>query len=552
MRYLFVECVEPEIKLRKIFFLGISIFLLSFFISEKLSAQTLDSTNLPIIILDTYGQTIPDDPRIIISMGIIDNGIGNMNHVTDTFTNYNGEVSFEIRGSTSQQYPKKSYAFTPVDSLGVNVNYPILGMPAENDWILYAPYPDKTMMRNTLAYYLARRMGHYCSRTKFVEVVRNGTYRGVYEVLEKIKRDDNRVDISKITPADTVGDALTGGYIIKIDKTTGSGADTFVSNYDPDVFFQYHDPEDSELMPIQKNYIESYVDSFETALMSPGFTDPDTGFRKYASENSFIDFFLLQELGHTVDGYRSSCFLHKDKNSNGGNLKMGPMWDFNLSFGNADYCSAYDTIGWQYEFNTVCNGYSPHVPFWWGRLLQDAGYRNEMRCRWKYMRATFLNTDSINAWIDSVANYLSEAQQRNFTQWPILGVYVNWNYYVGLTYQDEIDYLKMWIQKRCEWMDNNLPGHCYPVVNSVEDNLDFAFNVSPNPSTGNFLFNFNNLIQQGSIEVFNNLGEKVFSEKIIGRFSKEINLSNLSSGIYFAKVFDGKNFCCKKLVLQKD
>lgn len=534
-----------KIKLPTLFIILFVTVLLS-----KLSlAQNLDSTNLPIVILNTYGQFIQDDPPITIFMGIIDNGFGNMNHISDPYTDFNAEVIIEIRGSTSQQYPKESYAFSPIDGLGNHYDYPILGMPAENDWILYGPYPDKTLIRNKLTYTLASKMGHYSSRAKFVEVVRNGQYLGVYELQEKIKRDLNRVNIAKLTQIDTAGIELTGGYIIKIDKTTGSGNEIFYSSYDPEIYFQYHYPKDTEILLVQKNYIISYIDSFETALMSPGFSDPITGFRKYADEKSFIDFFILQELGHTVDGYRSSCFLHKDKGGTGGKLDMGPMWDFNLSYGNADYCSAYDTTGWQYQFNFVCSGFVPHVPFWWGRLLQDTLYQNKLRCRWEQLRSTFLRTDSINAWIDSLANYLGDAQQRNFNEWPILGMYVNWNYFVGQTYQDEVDYLKMWIEKRSIWLDNNIPGNCI-TVGIAENTKHFELKIAPNPSNGNFSLIFNSFVLAGTVEVFNSVGKIVYTENIINQNKKDVNLKEIAAGIYFVKVFDGEKNYTKKIVVQ--
>ena len=528
-------------------------FLLFVLLANTSRSQTLDSTNLPIILLDTYGQIILDNPRITATMSVIDNGFGNTNHVTDPSTDYNGKVSIEIRGSTSQQYPKKAYGFSTVDSLGINLNYPLMGMPAEHDWILYAPYPDKTMMRNTLTYYLANNMGHYASRTKFAELVINGKYRGVYELQEKIKRDSNRVSIATLLPIDTLGDELTGGYIIKVDKVTGSSTETFTSNFDPEVYFQYHDPQDIDLMPSQKNYIMSYVDSFETALNSPNFADTSIGFRKYASEKSFIDFFLLQELGRTVDGYRSSCFLHKNKNSNGGKLKMGPMWDFNLSFGNADYCSAYDSTGWQYQFNSICTGFVPHVPFWWDRLLQDTLFSNHVRCRWNDLRSNLLSTTHINHWIDSVANLLDQSQQRNYALWPILGIYVNWEYYVGLTYQDEIDYLKMWIEKRSIWMDNHLPvnPNCNPLPVHVPEALHLStMCVVPNPSSGNFTVKFNKNISKGHLQVYNLLGEKVLEEPINQTSQFNLVLTNMPTGIYLLKVMDGSSTLSSKLINQ--
>ncbi len=501
-------------------------------------AQTLTDSNLPILIMDTHNQTIMDDPRIIVDLGIIYNGYGIRNYVTDPQNDYFGQVAIEIRGSTSQQYTKKSYGFETRDSLLEDSNVSLLEMPEENDWILYGAYPDKSLLRNTFAYYLFNRMGHYASRTKHVELVRNGSYRGVYELMEKIKRDDNRVDIAKLTPADTVGDSLTGGYIIKIDKTTGSGTELWYSSYDTLVFFQYEYPEDSALVQVQKDYIQNYVYGFETALQGPSFMDPDSGYIKYIDEQSFIDFFLVQELGRTVDGYRSSCFMYKDKDSKGGKLTMGPLWDFNLSFGNCDYCSAYDTTGFQYQFNSICTGYDPHVPFWWARLLQDPDYANEMHCRWKQMRESFLNTDSVNAWIDSMASYLDESQQRNFQKWQILGQYVNWNYFVGQTYQEEIDYLKTWIASRSTWLDNNLPGVCN-ITTSVKETLDnITCKFYPNPFSHVTVLQVQlagEQVSELSLNIFDVTGRNVFRKNVEVRnqSAKELLDLELNPGIYF-------------------
>lgn len=515
--------------------------LLGTVVSLNSSAQTLTDSNLPIIIMDTHGQTIQDDPKIIVDLGIIDNGFGVRNYVIDPQNDYFGQVAIEIRGSTSQQYTKKSYGFETRDSLLNDTNVSLLQFPEENDWILYGAYPDKSLLRNTFAYYIFNRMGHYASRTKHVELVRNGSYRGVYELMEKIKRDDARVDIAKLTPADTVGDSLTGGYIIKIDKTTGSGTEFWYSSFDTLVNFQYDYPEDSELVQVQKDYIQDYVYQFENSLQSPWFTNIDSGYIKYIDVESFIDFFLMQELGRTVDGYRSSCFMYKDKDSKGGKLTMGPLWDFNLSFGNCDYCSAYDTTGYQYQFNSICTGYNPHVPFWWGRLLQDPAYADEMHCRWKQMRDTYLNTDSVNNWIDSMAAYLDESQQRNFQKWQILGQYVNWNYFVGQTYQEEIDYLKTWIADRSTWLDNNLPGVCNLTTLVSEQNDQLTCKFYPNPFSHATTMQ---LHARGSsagdivLNIFDVTGRKVFDREFpMSGHSLKLDLSlNLNSGIYFYEV----------------
>ncbi|MEY2639706.1 MAG: hypothetical protein RIR90_1188, partial [Bacteroidota bacterium] len=116
----------------------------------RIDAQTLSSSNLPIIVINTGGQTIPDDPKVMADMGIIYNGEGKRNAVTDLFNHYSGKVGIEIRGQSSQQFPMKSYSIELWDNSGKSVDKSLFGLPKESDWVLYAPYTDKTLMRNFL------------------------------------------------------------------------------------------------------------------------------------------------------------------------------------------------------------------------------------------------------------------------------------------------------------------------------------------------------------------------------------------------------------------
>jgi hypothetical protein len=195
------------------------LFFLAFILYGPIAlSQTFTSSNLPIVIIETNGQTIPDEPKINVDMGIIYNGPGQMNYITDPYNEYDGIVGIERRGNSSQYYfPKKQYAFETRDSLSMNLNVSLLGMPEENDWILHAPYSDKTLMRNVLAYKMASDLGDYASRTAYCEVVINGDYKGVYVLMEKIKRDVNRVNITELDENDIAGDSLTGGYMVKIE-----------------------------------------------------------------------------------------------------------------------------------------------------------------------------------------------------------------------------------------------------------------------------------------------------------------------------------------------
>lgn len=508
-------------------------------ISTQVQSQTFTDSDLPIVVITTPGGTpIVDDPRITAHMGVIDNGPGAINYLTDPYTNYDAAISIEIRGSTSQQYPKKGYGFETQDALGNNNPVSLLGMPMENDWILNGPYPDKTLIRNVLTFDLARKMGHYASDTRYCELVINGDYRGVYVMMERIKIDGDRVNIDKIHIPNLWGDTLTGGYIVKVDKLTGEVGYSWESAYNNEVVFQFHDPEFDELNTLQASYMENYINEFEDAIWGPNFADPNLGHPYYIDQQSFHDFFILQELGRTVDGYRSSSFLHKDRNTLSWNAKIvaGPMWDFNLSFGNADYCNANTTSGWQYEFDNICN-FSTSIPFWWGKLLEDPNYANALRCRWEELRDGPLHTDSINYFIDSVASYVQEGRIRNFQRWPIIGVYVNWNGFVGQTYQEDLDYLKTYMEQRSVWLDNNIPGTCYLAIDEPEFVPEYH-KAWPNPFENELNIGYS-LFEPGdiTIQIIDLFGRVVhhleYENQYQGAHAVNITQLDLEQGGYF-------------------
>ncbi len=520
-----------------------------------IQAQTFTDSNLPIVVITTENNTpIIDDPRVIAHLGVIDNGPGVQNNLTDPFTNYDGRIEIEIRGSTSQQYPKKGYGFETQDSLGANAQIALLGMGVENDWILNGPYPDKTLIRNVLTFDLARKMGHYAPNTRYCELVINGEYRGVYVMMERIKRDNDRVQIDDVHVPNQWNDTLTGGYIVKVDKLTGDVPYSWGSNYDNEVVFQFHDPEYDEMNSLQATYMEDYIGEFEDVIYGPNFNDPLIGWPKYIDHTSFFDFFILQELGRTVDGYRSSSFMYKDKNTFNWAAKLhaGPMWDFNLSFGNADYCDAETTTGWQYQFDQICN-FSTEIPFWWEKLLEDPGYANGLRCRWEELRQGPLKTSTIHAYIDSVANHLTEARIRNFQKWPIIGVYVNWNGFVGQTYQQDLNFFKDYIADRATWMDNNMPGDCSLSTEIIEPEPEYH-RVWPNPFEDQFSIGFS-LFEEGevSIEILDLSGPLIQIENLGfkhgGTHAVNINSSRLVSGNYIYTVkIEGQVIYSGKLV----
>jgi len=506
----------------------------------------LSSSNLPIVLINTHGQQIPDDPKIPVDFGIIYNGPGARNHLTDTL-NYQGFAGIELRGSSSQMFPKKSYGFETWDMFGQEIDTSLLGMPAESDWILNANYTDKTFCRNVLAYQSWMNMGHYATRYRYVELVINNEYLGIYILSEKIKRSKNRLNIAKLKPEDITGDELTGGYIVKIDKWTGSGGDGWTSPFPPPVnpngqsiFIQYDYPAAGEINATQKSYIQSYVTSFESALEGPNYADTSVGFRKYADEASFFDYFLVNEISKNVDGYRLSTFFHKERDSKGGKIRMGPVWDYDIAWHNADYCEGDLATGWAYQF--PCSYDTWQVPFWWSRLLQDPMYASHLKCRWMLLRQSYLSNHYFDQFIDSIATQLDEAQTRNFIKWPILGTYVwpnPWPY--PATYDEEISSLKNWVHTRLSWIDANLPGTCYTVGQEEFVEKQPGLEVYPNPAAVQLSINSEQFVKgKAKLEIVSQSGATLIQvdggTRGPGYYTDQMNIEGLRPGVYILRI----------------
>jgi hypothetical protein len=511
------------------------------------------SSTLPIVVVNTYGVEIPDEPKIDAEMGIIFNGEGQINYLTDSLNEFFGLIAIETRGSSSSSFPAKSYGLETRGPDSVNYNASIFNWPADNDWILYAPYTDKAMIRNMLTYHLGNEMGRWTPRTKLCELILNDEYMGVYVFMERIKQNPGRVNINELLPADTLNNELTGGYILKVDKTTAGGVIAWDSPYPAQapsnvtIGLQMHDPELIELHPSQLNYIQTYFTDWEDALVSSDFTDPVLGYRRFIDVPSFIDFFLVNEVSKNVDGYRISSFFYKERFSEGNKLVAGPLWDFNIAWGNSDYCQGGETFGWEINFNEVCGG--GNNPSWWNRLLEDSLYANEVNCRWGELRTTLLDTTYLYNYIDSLAQILEVPATRHYQRWPILGSYVWPNNFVGNTYQEEVDYLKSWIGERIAWMDANMFGTCDTTVH-VYDLNNVPFNIYPNP-TNDILYVETPFEKNFEIKVYTTQGTLVQRVQRANASRTSLSLANLPKGMYFIQIKnDNQTFTTQKIIVQ--
>jgi hypothetical protein len=503
----------------------------------------LTDSNLPIITINTNGKAIVDNPKIAADLRICQNPSGTT-RPTDSATIYFGKVGIETRGSTSQFLsPKKPFAIELQDATGLGKDVSLFGSAKEADWALIAPYSDKTLMRDALTYHLARRLMDYAPKTTFCELMINNEYQGVYVLTETVKR--KRLNIAKLDSTSLTGDNLTGGYILKIDKQTGNPtgvADGFTSRQTTigttsQTYFQYHYPKPEDIKPEQSRYIQSLVHEFEAVMKTPQYNDDKNGYAKYFNVNSLIDFWIMNEVTRNVDGYRLSTYFYKDKNSINSKFKMGPVWDFNIALGNANYCNGGSRNGWAYEFNQVCPLDGWKVPFWWETLLADKKFKKLIQARWKQLRQNTLKTEAIYAVIDSFSTLLAKPQERNFKKWDILKTWIWPNAAVNNNYYNEVLYLKDWLNSRLIWMDGEIQAfHVADHPARIED-----IEIFPNPSsaTANVRFAYYLYADaEVALQLFNLSGELVSQQKLSQlKGDNEIFLNkNQTPGIYIYKL----------------
>ncbi len=509
------------------------------------------TSEIPIVSINTLGQSIQDEERIRAQMGVIDNGPGNSNQLNDPITDYNGWINIEYRGESATGFPKKSYGFETQDELGENNNVSLLDLPTENDWILYGPYSDKSLIRNVLTYQLSNELGRYASRTRFCDLFINDYYQGLYILQEKIKRDKNRVDIANLLPADILGDQLTGGYILRVDKVDADDYPPWTSYPSPslpgasEISFQYFDPDGWELTSEQQNYIKDYILRFESALSSNDFKDPVRGYKPFINVPSFVDYLILTELNKNVDGYLFSTYMFKDRDSKNGKLNMGPVWDYNLAFGNVDYWdNALNTTGWLFE--------DDYRMYWFRRMMEDPDFINQLSCRWHSLRAGLLSNERILGLIDSMGSVLEVPAERNFRQWPIIGEYIWPNYFIGSTYVEELIYVKNWISDRLVWLDENISETC---INGIREREVFAsdIKISPNPSEVLFYIKKGALDQIiTKVEILNVQGRRLFEKEMLYNNDWVVywdEAGSINNGIYLIRIqLNDGNILTRKII----
>ena len=546
-------CLSQSSRSRQLIF---GLFILSALLcGDPLSAKAekidFESSNLPIVIIETNGQVILARDRTPASMDIIWNGEGERNRVTDKGRNYSGHIAIELHGKSSLGFDKKSYRIETQDDQGNNNNVSLLGLPEENDWIFYGPYSDKSLMRNALTYTLAGLINSYAPRVRFCELMVNGDYKGINVLTEKIKRDKNRIDIAELSPEHVDEPDINGGYIFKKDKT--DPGDNIIS-LDRGLNLVITEPKKDLITPEQTRWLKNHLNQFEDALYS------GRKYEDFIDEQSFVDNFILVELGKNIDGFRLSTYFHKDR---GGKIVAGPVWDYNLALGNADYNDGWTPEGWYYPI------ISNWDKSWSLELIEDDYFFKLCEERWEELRKGPLSKENIFSQIDEWTDLLSEAQERNFLRYPILGEYIwpnpgfpesgSYNFESPTTggpdtWEEEIEFLKWFIDGRLVWMDEEFG---LDTILTEQDNLVRGFRLEqnyPNPFNPSTTIPYS-IDKAGWVElrIFDLLGREV--DVLVNEFQEENDYQVawhpeiLTSGVYVYALKSGSFYERKKLLI---
>lgn len=484
----------------------------------RLSSQAANFTSgLPIILIHNLGGgLIPAgrDQNAIVMVFEPTNGVASMTNSPSLVT----RAGINLRGLSTAGFPKSSFAVETWDEFNEDRDVEFCGLPAESDWVLYAPNSfDIPLIHNPLIHQISRELGRYASRTRFAEVFVNqgggnllyaepagGNYNGIYVVEEKVKRGKNRVDVEKLEPGATALPEISGGYIFKCDAVDPDEV-AFSAGGLGKTYQVYVYPDGPEMVsPIraaQNDFFLGKLNALYTALHSLDWTNPVTGYAQFFDVDAGIDHHLLNVLALNVDAFRISGYAHIPRN---GKITMGPIWDFDRAFGASRLDDRpFNPRLWRgIDFDNDTDFFNASVFFnnaWYARLFQDPDFWQKYIDRYQELRADLWSTNHLFALVDELADQVRSAQPREVARWggsngsdtsPRYGVIsangYSYNFGFG-SYQTEIDFLKTWLNDRLNFIDTNFLARPVFTRTATASNT-VVLNITIPPKTGSIIF----------------------------------------------------------------
>ncbi|WP_437648367.1 CotH kinase family protein [Sorangium sp. So ce362] len=443
-------------------------------------ARTVDATSdLPIMIIDGYGEGKPTDKEIYFDAAVMIwepvNGVASIASLP-TMAMRGG---YHVRGQSSRNFPQTPYKLELWDNDDKDLDYPVLGMPADSDWALIPPYYDRTLIRNPFTFTLGRDMGLEAPRNEFAEVYLNydarsigeADYQGIYWISETIKNNKVRTDLKSLEETDRALPDISGGYIFKFDqaaaeepKLTCTGADPLPSfggfggpggGPRPDesgtcwIDLEVVDPD--PLNDEQASWLTQYIQQFHDTVHQTPIGD----YSAYIDVPSFIDYLIISELTFNVDAYVRSCYYHKDRDQK---LKAGPLWDYNFALGGVGAQSptpaSNGETGWRFSGQRNVNN-------WYQKLTADPAFMAQVRTRYTALRQTLLSEAAIEQRMNELSAPLAQAAARDLARWPVSDIIESSEGFLGgptaPTWEGQLQVMRDFMMARLAWMDANLP-----------------------------------------------------------------------------------------------
>ncbi|GAA2564034.1 hypothetical protein GCM10010435_40270 [Winogradskya consettensis] len=409
--------------------------------------------NLPLLLLDDYGKGKPGRDYVDAAAMLFDPGTAGTTSLAAAPVVATRAV-MRLRGQSSAMFDKTPWRIEFRDDADEDAGYPVLGMPADGDWVLRGPFPDKALVREAVMMEIAKQMGLATPRYRFVELYTNfdanpvaaADYQGVYLIEETIENDKDRLDLKKLDPEDVTEPDVTGGYILALEwlaaeepTLTCTGAAATCWN-----FLEVKDPDD--LVPAQRTWLNAYIQRFHDMLHSQGFASQ---YPSWIDVGSWVDLIILNEFGRDMDSYVRSTYFYKDRS---GPLVAGPVWDKDLTFGVGGYESNNQTSGFQYQSQNR----QPQASDWFKILLSDPAFQTRLRARWQSLRQTVLSEASLTTLVNGLTTPLTAGAARNFQKWPnlttaMIGPFVT---PTANTWQGQVQTMRTWMTQRATWLDS--------------------------------------------------------------------------------------------------
>jgi len=376
-------------------------------------------TELPVVVIRTENESVVADKETWIAASMTIDGIG-------MFDNYEGKIGIRGRGNVTWTYPKKPYA------IKLDNKASVLGMPAHKRWVLLANYIDRTLIRNHMAFEIARQTElDWTPRGQFVEVMLNDVHLGNYYLCEQIKLGEERVNITEMSPYDVDEESITGGYIIEMDEYYDE-VNKFRSEI-KDLPVMFKEPGEDVLQQEQFDYMRDYINTIENMLYNDEEFIEKKAYLSMIDINSFIDWWFVIELTGIIEpAMPRSCFFYKDRNAP---LKAGPVWDF-------DYSS----------FTDRTEGFFAKEALWYDQLFKDPYFVNMVKVRWNLLKSGFYDVVPL---IWEWGQRIAASEDVNFAMWDLRNKPVL-NGDENLSHREAHIAMQKNYEARLNWLDENI------------------------------------------------------------------------------------------------